>query len=486
MTTRRDHAVVIGASMGGLLTARVLSDHYARVTVLERDALPVPWVNRRGVPQGWHPHALLPRGRRTLERLFPGFTDAMREAGAPVYQNLRDLRFEAVGHLLCRADHELPEPVVQASRPYVESWVRERVVGRANIVLRDHTPVVAPLHSDGRITGVRIGTGSGDTDLRADLVVDTSGRAARTPVWLGELGYGRPPEDELTVRVTYVTQRLRLRSGSGLEPLILYGMRPGRPQGMALFHYEHDTWLFTVTGIADAAVATDRDAMLAAIRPWAPADVHDAVADALPLDDPVAFRYPASRRRHYERMRRFPRGLLVLGDAVCSVNPLYGQGMSLAAAEADALDRLLAEPDDRDDALARRFFRAISPTVDAAWQLSTGADLALPEVEGRRPLPVRVVNAWVDRVLAAAGVDADVARTFLQVSGLIDPPARLFHPGLVATVVRRNRGRRGTPAAAAHSPGRTGSSTGSSQKIKPHGLQPSETGSSSSRTATST
>lgn len=449
-TGRRDHAVVIGASMAGLLAARVLSDNYRKVTVIERDTLPTHWANRPGVPQGRHVHTLLSRGCQTVERLFPGISAELQEGGAPVFGDLSEIRFEVSGHLLSREPHA-GERLVQASRPFLEGRVRARVAQLPNVTLRDSCTVIGPMHTEDRtrVTGVHLAGEEGTEALAADLVVDASGRGARTPAWLEQLGYARPPEDELKVKVSYVSQQVRLPSGHGVERLVLHTLRPGRPVGFGLFAYENDTWTLTVIGLGDAAPAVDREAALAAIRPFADADVYDALAASIALSEPVAYRYPATRRRRYEKLRHFPDGLLVTGDAVCSFNPVYGQGMTVAAIEADALEAALSGPD---AGLSRRFFKSIAKPVDAAWQLATGADLALPEIEAPRTRQVRMVNAWVERVLTAAETDADVAEAFVRVSGLVDPPYALFRPRLVASVLRQGRRRGGRRPAGVSGP----------------------------------
>lgn len=443
----RDHAVVIGASMAGLVAARVLSDHYARVTIIERDELPSTWANRRGVPQGRHVHALLPAGLQALEQLFPGLTDDLLSAGAQPTTDAAEMHWQVLGHPMCRTPQAVPL-TLQMTRPLLEGKVRSRVLGLPNVSVRVGWSAVRPVMSDdgGRVSGLQIDANSGGRTevVPADLVVDASGRAARSPAWLEQLGYPRPEQEEVPVRLTYASVLLRLPEGAGLPPFALAGPVPERSTGFALNHVENDTWVLTVAGMGDADPGHTLADAVAVLTGCADPAIVSAVSAGTALSEPVRFRYPASQRRRYERLRRFPEGLLVMGDAVCSFNPIYGQGMTVAALEGRALDRLLRQGG---PVAARRFFRDVARIVSVAWDLSVGSDLALPQVEHPRSVRVRLVNRWVGRVLAAAETDPVVTIAFLRVVAFLDPPQALFAPAVLRRALRAGRhGRRPTPA----------------------------------------
>jgi 2-polyprenyl-6-methoxyphenol hydroxylase-like FAD-dependent oxidoreductase len=439
------HAVVLGASMGGLLAARVLADFYDRVTVVERDVLPSDPVNRRGVPQGRLIHAVQARGTQILDELFPGFVDDLKAKGVESWEgDLSKLHFAFAGHQMVRSGRA-PNPAVIffPSRPVLEWNVRRRVLEIANLMLLEGHDVVGltATPSRDRVTGARVVDRAADreTTLSADLVVDATGRGSRTPVFLEELGYGRPSEDELMVHLAYACQLVRITSGAVQEHMIALFPEPGRPRMFGLIRYENDTCMFGVGALAGLEPPRQRPDMLRFAADLAPAHVLEAIRTAEPLGEVVHHRVPSNRWRRYDKMRRTPDGLLVVGDAVCSFNPIYGQGMTVAAIEATVLRDCLRRGD-RD--LSRRFFRRSARKIRVAWQTTVGSDLTLPEVVGPRPISMRITNAYLERVMTAAETDPVVAGQFMRVTTMVDSPIRLLRPSMLLRSMRAKRGRR--------------------------------------------
>ena len=435
-----DRAVVLGASMAGLLAARVLADAYTQVIVVDRDDLPDPPMHRRGVPHGRHIHALLARGQQALEELLPGLTADLVASGAPAGDLLGNGRWYLNGHRLRQAPAGLV--MVCASRPVLEGAVRARVRALPNVAFLDARDIVGLVASadGGRVTGARVlrrADRAAEDVLDGELVVDATGRGSRTPIWLEALGYPRPDVEQVRIGLGYATRSYRLPPDAlGGDLAVVHGGTPAHPRGGAMLRLEGDRWMVTLGGILGDHPPTDPDGFLGFARSLRFSDIYESVRDAEPLDDPVAFRFPVSVRHRYERLDRFPDGLLVLGDAVCSFNPIYGQGMTVAALEALALRRHL-QPGTQPQ--SGPFFTDLARVVDVPWDIAVGGDLVFPGVEGRRTLKSRLINAYLARLHAAAAHDATLAAAFLRVTGLVTPPQSLLRPGVAIRVLRASR-----------------------------------------------
>ncbi|MGK5676926.1 FAD-dependent oxidoreductase [Micromonospora sp. URMC 106] len=428
-------AVVIGASMGGLLVARALTEAYDRVTLVDRDALPERADSRRGVPQGRQLHVLLARGRQAFEELLPGICAELTANGVPSVDLHEQVHWYNDGHRMRRA----PSPLLGfgVSRPLLEQVVRQRVAALPGVRILPGCEVagLTTTADRRRVTGVRLCPRAGEPrTLDADLVVDAGGRGTRSPVWLAELGYRPAPEERVPVGVTYVTRTYR-REPHHLEGLLgaLTNAVPGQPRGGIVAVQEQDRFAVALSGMFGEEPPADDEGMAAFADRLAAPQIADLLRTAQPAGPPVTMRFPASVRRRYERLRRFPAGYLVVADALCSFNPVYGQGMTVAALEALLLRRLARR---RPAALARGFFRGAARLIDGPWSIAVGTDLRFPEVPGRRSARVRLVNAYVARLHVAATRDAVLGAAFLRVLNLVDPPARLLAPPVLLRVLR--------------------------------------------------
>lgn len=436
MSNGPKHAVVIGGSMAGMTAAAVLAKHFDQVTLIDRDEFPAVGEHRRCVPQSRHTHALLASGRGVLERLFPGLAGDMLEHGGVPGDVCAQGQWYMEGGLFCKTASGMEGIFV--SRPLLEGLVRRRMAEIANIRVIPST-IVENLTTDSaktRVTGVRLA----EREIAADLVVDASGRASHAPDWLDVLGYGRPEAERIEVGVGYTTRLFR-RHPSHLDGDLaaVIPAHHSRPWGAVMLAQEDDRW--TVTAFSYFRNYAPED--LAGFREWIGQlpckNIYNAIKEAEPIGNAYTARYPASVRMHYEKMIRFPQGFLVFGDAICSFNPTFGQGMSVAALEAAELERCLAEGGFAN--LAKRFFAAASKVVDIPWATSVGADLTLPETKGPRTIPGRIIGNYIAALHKAGHRDPEAVKAFLTVANLLAPPPSVMAPRIAIRVFRAWLGR---------------------------------------------
>ncbi|GIF16424.1 FAD-dependent oxidoreductase [Actinoplanes teichomyceticus] len=429
-------AVVLGASIAGTLAARVLTESYDEVVMIDRDRVLGVTAPRRGAPHAVHAHGLHAGGYRLLAELFPGLLDEARELPGLSIRDFGLMRWYFDGRPISRAETGLLS--IAGSRPVLENHLRSRVAALPGVQVREETELLALTADAGRerITGVRLRSVSDDRayHLDADLVVDATGRGSRLPVWLGELGYPRPAEERMPIGLAYTTRTFRRRPGTFGGPEAINPVAsPAHPRGAFFGQAATGDCRLSLTGILGDRPPTDPDAFLDFARTLPVADIHDAISDAEPIGDAASFTFPASVWRHYERLDRFPAGLVVLGDAFASFNPVYGQGMTVAARQADVLRCHLR----RHAAVhPRRLLRDMARAMAAPWIISTRGDLDFAGVPGPRPARVRLFNAYQRRVQYAMSRDPAVTRAFMHVTGLVDPPRALWRPSVVARVLR--------------------------------------------------
>lgn len=452
-TGTNQHAIVIGGSMAGLLTARVLSDHFARVTILERDAVHDTPEARRGQPQTRHTHGLLANGQATMEHFFPGIVADLVAGGALVGDMAEAIRWYTFGGY--RINFTSGREGLLASRPYLEWHIRQRVLALPNVILLDEVAVEGPLTTGdlSRVVGVEItrrAVGGGREPLYADLVVDASGRGTQSPKWLELMGYSRPAESVVKVDMGYATRVYQQIPGElpDTHVLMSFGSAPEQKRAGFAFKIEGDRWSVSLAGHHGDHAPTDEAGFLAYARSLPTPDIYNLVSRAEPLGDIIPHKLPSSLRRHYEKMARFPEGYLVLGDAIASFNPVYGQGMTSAAMQAQALDDLLRQRQGQLQGLAAAFFKRAAKVVAIPWQLAVGEDFRFPETTGPKPPAVDLINAYVARVHRATHSDPVVYDAFLKVMNLLAPPTSLFAPKIVLRVLRAGRGAKAQSAVA--------------------------------------
>jgi 2-polyprenyl-6-methoxyphenol hydroxylase-like FAD-dependent oxidoreductase len=425
----RDRAVVLGGSIAGLLAAQVLAGRYAQVTVVERDKLPAHARHRRGVPHDRHFHGLLPHGQRLLEDLFPGLTEALVKDGALTGDALAHVRWYVRGRMLRQAGTGLM--VLSASRPLIEAAVRSRVRSLPNVRMWDGHQVTGLCMSADRrrVTGVRVSGPAGrGQSLPAELVVDASGRGSRTQRWLGALGYPPPPADRVSIGLRYASRTFTAAPAMfGRDVMVAIAPPPRGGRSGVMQRIEGDRVLVTLAGARGDRPPLNPDGFASYAGTLAAPDIHELIQASTPLTGPAQFHCPVYERRRYEKLADFPAGLLLTGDAVCSFNPVYSEGISAAARAAVALRDQLSRGG---EPAAEEFFGAVSAILDTPWGLT--ADAGPPPADGTGPArPAWPLTARYTASLEKAAVDdAHLSVAYVRVAALVDPPSALLSPAV--------------------------------------------------------
>lgn len=439
--TARDHAVVIGGSMGGLLAARVLAEHFNQVTVLDRDVFPDVPEHRTGVPQSRHAHGILVRGQQIIAELFPSIMQDLRDAGATTQGSLAIV--SPAGKLPL---YEMDFDGAWVSRVLLEHHVRERlkVVHNVKLVSQVEATELIATPDKRRVVGVQVRyrDGQGKPEQHdADLVVDVSGRTSKAPEWLEALGYDAPLEETINSGLGYASRFYRKPHDFPAEwaGLLINGQPPHTPRAGLILPIEHDGWHVTVAGFAGHYPPTDEAGFLA----WAAAlpdpSLYEAIRVAEPLTPIRGYRTPTNRLRRFETLSRRPSGFIVMGDAVCAFNPIYGQGISTRALETLALQRVLqGTPDTTSEHFARRVQKAVAKVVAAPWLIATGEDLRWPGVQlngADAGFGTRFIHRYSDLFLKQALHDETLSTTYQRMINMLESPAALMKPSAVARVL---------------------------------------------------
>jgi len=437
----REQAIVVGASMAGMLTARVLAERFESVALVESDGLPDDASPRASVPQARHINALLPRGLRILGDLFPAIKEELLAAGAVKLDVADDVAWlipQGWG-VRCRSDLE----ALAFTRDLLDWAVRHRLTQLPNIELIDRCCVHSLVGDARRVEGIRLrrehtAAETCDSTLKADLVVVATGRHAAVPKWLAELGVPRPQIREVNAHVGYASRILRRPEAScaSWRAIFVQAAPPEARRGGILFPVEGNRWLVTLQGGDGDYPPSDEAGFLDFAGSLRSRALYDAIKDAEPLTPIASYRATENRLRHYERLRPWPECLLVLGDAACAFNPEYCQGMTAAALAAESLRSRLTQPGSSFDGFAQAFQKEVARINSAPWMLATSEDLRFRTVEGvKAPWSTKLMHGYVDRVLGLGTQNPRIRRQFLEVQGMVKGPGALFRPSLMARVL---------------------------------------------------
>ena len=421
------NAIVIGGSIGGLLAARALADYFENVTVLDRDVLAKHTQVRKTAPQGAHVHVLLESGKDIVENLFPGIWEELLKENLNIIDTARDFIWHHQG--VWKARYTSGIKMVLTRRPYLEHCIRTRVRELPNIDFRPGVAVAELLANEdnSRVTGVKIQSSDNNSkkteELRADLIIDASGRGSQSPKWLEDLGYSQPQEERVGINLAYTSRQYEIPESfnNNWQFLIHYPVHPTSWRSGFISTVEgankgERNWIVSLNGYFNEHAPLDDKGFLEFAKSLTRPDLYNYIKDARPVSDLAIHKFPYSRWRHYEKLSRFPESYIILGDAVCSFNPIFGQGMSMAGKGAHLLKNLLEEQIRRSpeslDGLAKKHRKRLPKLAALPWFLTKVLDLNYKSATGKRLLGHGLLAWYVARLLELSSKNPRIYHEF--------------------------------------------------------------------------
>lgn len=435
------HAVIIGGSLAGLLSGRVLANHFDLVTVIERDAYPEQPIPRKGVPHSRFPHTLMLKGQQILEQLFPGLKAELIAKGAVELDSLKELAFLTSAGWAIRSSSNLR--LLSCSRDLLDWSIRQRLKSFPNVQFLTQASVTGLLTNVERTKTIGVIVHRHEKpefreELNADLIVDASGKGSHTPQWLKALGYEPPAETEVDAFVGYVARMYQPSPDSSVDWKMLFmpSAPPQYPRGGAICPIEGNAWIVGLVGGDHDYPPTDEAGFLAFARSLPSPALADAIEQATPLTPIYAYYGNENRQRYYEQCS-LPSRLIVVGHAACSLNPTYGQAMTVAALEAISVDRFFQHHAIADlDAQTLHLKQQLAKAHREAWLMAIGVDYRYKSTQGK-PITAatRFLNWYWDQIVELTVDHVLVHRTFLEVLHLLKPSIALFHPQIMGQVL---------------------------------------------------
>lgn len=453
MQNKTSRAIVIGGSMAGLITARILSEYFDQVTIIERDTLPDNPQHRNGVPQAHHLHTLLAHGQHLLNGLFPALDADLEAVGSPRVRWGLDTASLLLGGWIKRFDSGIRSNLV--SRVTLEWIVRNRVndLPNVNVITNSQVDQLLTSPDQSTVIGVHITsrTDKSQANEYADLIVDASGRSSKAPAWLESTGYQAPQETLIDAQLGYATRWYQFPQPSPYEwKTMLVQTRPAEKlyRGGGMFVVEDNRLVLTLIGANKDYPPTDAEGFLKFAKSLKSPIIYDIIKDLEPISPIYGYRQMENRYRHYEKLSRLPENFIVIGDAACAFNPVYGQGMTAAAIEAIELGKLLSQTDLHNlQGFSRKFQKRLAKSVQGAWIMATGEDLRYPDVIGANTtLLDRITHRYIDRFMEHMSDDEMLATAFFLAMNLAVSPAHLMHPKYLLRLLRHKLSRQRTIA----------------------------------------
>jgi 2-polyprenyl-6-methoxyphenol hydroxylase-like FAD-dependent oxidoreductase len=455
--TIEDKAIVIGGGIAGLLAARILSDHFSKTIILEKDRYPKEKGPRNGTPQANHIHVFLAKGMQTILDLFPGIEEKLLSQGGHKIDVISKAKFKFPTGWARNFNSGMN--TVVCSRQLLEYTIRQEILEKySNIKIIENTMVVGlatTTNSEQKIiTGVKVIYGNGNDDINktttinANLVVDASGRRSETPIWFEKIGLEKPKETKINSFIGYAGRRVQLLSTqsspllSNYKVVVVFTNPPNNPRMAVMTAIEDNQWQLGLLGIGKTYPPTDEKGFLDFAKELGVEDVYKIVRDAKPISNIYGYREDGSRIYHYEKIKKWPKNFIVLGDAVSAFNPIYAQGVTVAAIQSKILDNLLYKYKKNHTAALKKGFeikfqRKIAKLNSLPWLLGTSEDLRWPTTEANKKMNPfsKIIQRYSKHVILLTPNSRLATKSFLEMLNMVKSPAVLFHPLLIAQVL---------------------------------------------------
>ena len=444
MDQQKKQAIVIGASIAGLCAAAVLSEHFDRVTIIERDAYPEGASDhRKGVPQGRHTHILLRAGETILENIFPNIMDELRQKGARHFDATEGLLWFHYGKW--KKKHCSGFMVHQQSRPLLENQILKRLVNNPRITFLRGYAAKQLLWSQNKktVTGLMVEPtrataqmGKQAKTLKSELIIDASGRASILTKWLQKAAYETPKETRVGMDLQYssrvfqapITQIPTTQvNQTDWQAFAVYPAPPQETRGGVLFKVEENKYILTLVGYIGDHPPKQNEGFLDFAKTLPVPDLYQQVKNLTPLSDVVIYRYPYARRLHFENIKQHPQGIVALGDAVCSFDPVFGQGMSVALQEVELLQQQLQSGKWQE----KRFYQQVSKKLFLPWMLASMEDFRYPSVTGKRPVGLTMMQNYFKKIFLLSAKSEFVYAQLMRVFHMDVSPFILFSPTIL-------------------------------------------------------
>lgn len=438
MNTAREHAVVIGGSMAGLVAARALSNHFKKVTIIEKDKVDNKPETRKGQPQTRHIHLVLAHAMNILLAYFPSLKKELIENGASELDVGNDYNWYSYGGFKKKGVTGIT--ALTMTRELLEYHVKKQVLNIKNITIQDETKALEMKMQNENVNALVLEKAGEKQIINTDFVVDASGRGTKAYKWLEQYGYPTPEETKIKIDIMYVTilfERKKMFPEEKLEVISYTPEAPNEKLGAVLMPIENNRWVLTLIGMRGVEPPQNDEELLKFLKGLPISGLYDAISGATRLTDFLVFKCPHSIRRHYEKLERFPGSYLVLGDAVSNFNPMYAQGMASAICQAKILDEVLRITPSNDKVF-KTYINKVNKVIEDFWTSGSYEDFKYPETEGEKPAGLKMVNGYMKALQKAANKDTELFKELLEVAGYLKSGKDLFRPKILWKVFKGN------------------------------------------------